>query len=161
MTAAPTIRPESVAGAILTAGGVSYDTADATKTFYMRLARIQEDFYVRLDETTGDGDANPTFDTGGLGYGRLVLTGWMVSGGAMNISRLINANRTGGADGTNRVFDLTYSMGSGREQNLTVIAHRIRINWDFKSARVPVSLYLQVTDFDFDRTVNPLEDATS
>lgn len=84
------VKPKSRTGAIIVSGSIGTDTAD---DFVIKVMRARYRFRNPNEETTGDGDDEPSFDASNWGYCDFVLSGFMVSGTAFKIASLTDTTK--------------------------------------------------------------------
>jgi hypothetical protein len=99
-------------------GGKIGTTGDA---IYLKISQTDHDFQVPYIETTGDGDSTPQYESSGIIYGRLSVSGWFLSGQTAGIA-------SGSfASGTSLAWIQTWS--TNRTITGTLLVGRSRATW--------------------------------
>ena len=128
------VKPGLVTGTIVTPG-----IGLAGTVFVIKAMDVDYDFNTRVEEVTGDGDAQPNYEHNELFDGRIAIRGAMVAGTAIGIKNLVAS--------TNPVAIETFDLGGGSPETIKVIliVERIRVRWNRVSAFAGVSLLTKVT----------------
>lgn len=118
-------------------GKVGYDSA--TADFLIKVDKIRARHRVNWGETTGDGDATPVMDQGGLVYGTYYMRGWMVADAAIGIQYMGDSTKNPTSSA------LTINWSSSRASVSTVLVSDVDIVWDKTGPVIGVSMTLRVT----------------
>jgi hypothetical protein len=139
-----TLTPSTVgSNAVISGGGSSagIGTSTATERFLIKAVSVRTDDWTRVDDVTGDGDSTPVMKHNGLGYARLVISGYMIKSNAIGLQNLINTS-TNTSDGA---VPLVFQLSADRQQTRTVMVERIRVNWRHDASYAGVSLIVRQT----------------
>lgn len=131
-TVGSTANPPSQSSLVKQSGG----------TFVIKMDRVRGRWKPHnVQETTGDGDANPKFEHNGMQNGYYTVSGMVVSGAEIGIEQL----RTSSNPGT---FEFIRESGSaaGTVQKVTAMVVDLMFDWRRGQVRTPLVLQLLVTD---------------
>ena len=123
-----TAKPGSVAGSSNPAGG---EVGYAGTAYKLKMEQWDFDASTRIQETTGDGDVNPFFETSGLGYTNVVLAGFMVPNQAIGLTNLSSGSPV----------DIDILLTSERKISLKMVVHRVRGQWRRTAVTIPVRIF--------------------
>jgi hypothetical protein len=110
-------------------------------TFVLKMTDFDFDHSTHsVEETTGDGDADPVFEHNQLQVGSYVLYGWMVAGAAMGLANLKSSSNPG----TFKV-KLDSTSDAGAFHNVTLLVRNIRGKWKHVGVGIRVAIYGIIT----------------
>lgn len=116
--------------------------------FYIHVWDIEHDYWSPVQETSGDGDANPVIQNNLKVYGRILLHGAMVASQALGLAKLVDTNN-GSIQGNGVAIEgVVLRHDSGREITVNMVVERIRVRHRKNSAYNAVSMICHVTNTD-------------
>ena len=144
----PLLRPQSVGDAILTSGGRigTTDTlggAASDTKLYLKVQTVQFNVGVKVQDTTGDGDAVAHYDHDNEIRGQVSMRGFMLADAHIGIENLTNDT-----DEPNP-FTVSMKLGSGtgtRSYKFKMMVRNIAVDWNRVAGLVGVAITGQITD---------------
>ena len=134
--------------------GAIGDSSSATVKFRIHMQSFEATVWTNREPTTGAGDANPVIEADCEVYGQYVISGAVVASLAMGLANL-KADLSG-PTGNPQAVSITLALESGREQNITVLVHRVWYRAVRGRAMIPCRVWCEMTN----TTASAIETAT-
>lgn len=141
MPAEALLRPQSAGSAILTSGST---IGTSGSTVYLKVQTAQFNLKIKVQDTTGDGDALAHFDHDNELRGQVTMRGFMLADNHINFNQLIQTT----ANDFNPV-NVVMNLGTGtadRTYKFKLAIENIVIDWNRVAGLVGVAIVGQITD---------------
>jgi hypothetical protein len=136
-TVGSTANPPSASTLVKQSGG----------TFVIKCDRVRGRWKPhKVEETTGDGDANPKFEHNQMQNGYYTVSGMVVSGAEIGIEQLKTAANGTTSSTFKFLRESTSGAPAGCTQTVTAMVIDLFFDWSRGRVRTPLILQLLVTD---------------
>ena len=137
MAAEPLLRPQSAGSAILAGNKIG----TSGTTIYMKVQSAQFNLNIKVQDTTGDGDALAHYDHDNELRGQVSLRGFMLASDHVGISKLTTTTAT---EYNPLLVDLT--LGEGKKYKFKLCVNNIVVDWNRVGGLVGVALSGFISD---------------
>ncbi len=136
MAAEALLRPQGAGSAILAGGKIG----TTGTTIYMKVQSAQFNLSVKVQDTTGDGDALAHYDHDNELRGQVSLRGFMLADDHVGIENLTTTS----GDNNPLLVDLT--LGSNRKYKFKLCVNGLVVDWNRVGGLVGVAVSGFITD---------------
>lgn len=130
MSSVNLVKPSSRTDAVIVSSGLGTGGTD----FYIKVQRSQLQFGSPLEDVTGDGDNAPCVENNGYIYGAARISGFMVSGQAIGLLKLVSANP---------VAEMEFWLANDHVIKANWMVESIAVSWDRRGRYVGIEMSLQ------------------
>jgi len=136
MSAEALLRPQSAGSAILAGGNIGTDGT----VIYMKVQSAQFNLSVKVQDTTGDGDALAHYDHDNELRGQVSLRGFMLADNHVGIESLTTTS------GSNNPLLVDLTLGSSRKYKFKLCVNGLVVDWNRVGGLVGVAINGFITD---------------